>query len=29
MYNSVKDNFDSVSDMEDNGPTPLQGQQDE
>ena len=29
MYDRVKDNFDSISDIEDNGPTPLQGQQDE
>ena len=29
MYDSVENDFDRVSDQKDNGPTPLQGQQDE
>ena len=29
MYDSITDDFDNVSDYDDNGPTPLQGQQDE
>ena len=29
MYNSIQDDFDSISDYDDNDPTPLQRQQDE
>ena len=29
MSDGVQDNFDSISDTDDNGPTSLQGQQDE